>query len=63
MIELERNKRENKEVRKLIESNRDNFDIWIALSLHELIEQIKTKRGIGVRLARKTAIDLLSVQI
>ncbi len=59
MTENQINQRANKLAAKLIESNRDNFDIGLALSLHELIEQIKKKRGIGVRLARKTAINLL----
>ncbi len=59
MTDNQINQRANKLAAKLIESNCDNFDIGIALSLHELTEQIKQKRGVGIRLARKTAIDLL----
>ncbi len=59
MTDNQINQRANTLTRKLIELNRDNFDIGIALSLHELTEQIKQKRGVGIRLARKTAIDLL----
>ncbi len=49
----------NKLTEKLILAKKDAFDIKIALALFSIVEQIKQKRCIGIRVARKVATELL----
>ena len=51
--------KENNLINSLIKNGRDNFDIHVAIQLRDLVDQIKKKRGVGTRGARKIASELL----
>ena len=57
----EQNLEANKLAVKLIKVGRDDFDLSIAQTLHILVEQVKQKRSISARAARKIVRELLSM--